>query len=515
LASLALVAACGPSSNHGDDTGCPGADLQTDPQNCGTCGHVCNSGLTCQQGACAVESCNPGDSRACYDGVAGSEGVGPCHGGMQTCNPTGSWGLCTGEVVPIGEICGNGTDDNCNNMVDENTDTDGDGYSTCDGDCCDSTADGCSDPKLVNPGAFEAPGNNLDDDCDGMIDNTVAATCDTGLASNSTNAMDFAKAIDICQVATAGDKKWGVLDAKFSFTDGSGAPDAQGRAIRPKFGTNVVPKAGSSLAILSTGVAAAVGDTNPAYVAGDTTTHGTESSPFPPDFYSANGNNLPNAPGCPAPSGANANDPEMLTMHIRVPSNAKSFSLNSNFFSYEFPEYTCSPYNDFFVILLDSTYAGSPANPSDKNLAFYQNASMMKYPVGVNLAFGNTGLFTQCVNGMTGCAGLGLFPMGSISTCMGTTDLAGTGFDGANSGQCDSNSLQGGGTGWLETSGNVVGGETITLRIAIWDTSDQALDSTAVIDNFRWSVDAADPGTVIGKQAPSADGVSVFAPLAP
>ena len=43
----------------------------------------------------------------------------------------------------------------------------------------------------------------------------------------------------------------------------------------------------------------------------------------------------------------------------------------------------------------------------------------------------------------------------------------------------------------------MVGGEIITLRIAIWDTSDDNLDSTAIIDNFQWSVDSSDPGTVV------------------
>jgi len=65
------------------------------------------------------------------------------------------------------------------------------------------------------------------------------------------------------------------------------------------------------------------------------------------------------------------------------------------------------------------------------------------------------------------------------------------------SGSCNQDSLQGGGTGWLETSGNVTPGEIMKLRIAIWDTSDHVLDSLAVIDGFRWSVDASQPGTVI------------------
>jgi hypothetical protein len=202
---------------------------------------------------------------------------------------------------------------------------------------------------------------------------------------------------------------------------------------------------------------------------------------------------LPNAPGCPPPSGAVANDPVMMTFRVRVPTNAKSFKLYSNFYSAEFPEWTCTQYNDFFVVLLDSTYMGTPPNPTDKNLAFYQPmGSMMKVPVGVNLGHGNTGLFTQCVNGNTGCSGM----PGTISTCVGTTMLAGTGFD-MPSTQCDANSLVGGATGWLETRGNVTPGEIITLRIAIWDTSDHVFDSLAVVDGFQWSTEVAQPGTDI------------------
>ena len=189
----------------------------------------------------------------------------------------------------------------------------------------------------------------------------------------------------------------------------------------------------------------------------------------------------------------------MLTLTIRVPTNAKSFKLATNFFSSEFPEYTCSAFNDFFVVLLDSAYSGTPANPSDKNLAFYQpSGTMTKYPVGVNLAAGNTGLFTQCVNGAVGCAPGST--AGSITTCQNTTQLAGTGLDTPTAGQCDANSMQGGGTGWLETSGNVNPGEVIKLRIAIWDTSDHVLDSLAIVDGFEWLVDASQPGTVIFKK---------------
>jgi Putative metal-binding motif len=490
------AAACGPSTpSHATGDCTDPNDLLVDPMNCGACGIVCTSDQTCSNGQCMTESCNPGDTRACYDGASGTEGVGPCAGGTQTCTPTGYWGLCEGEVLPQPEICGNNIDDNCSGQADEDVDLDGDGFTTCGGDCCDSTE--CSNPALVNPGAFEVPGNGVDDDCDGMVDNAAAANCDQGLTSSSSDPMDFAKAIDLCQTATMSDKKWGVISATWSLTNGSGTPDAQGHSIRPHFGTGIQPQSGAALAVISTGVAAAKGDSNPTYPGdgSESTSHG-DSSPFPSDWIGANNNTLPNAPGCPSPTGSDANDPEMLTLKIRVPTNAQSFSLSSDFFSYEYPEYTCTQFNDFFVVLLDSGWTGDPANPADKNLAFYEASGGQRYPVGVNLAYGNTGLFTQCVNGTTGCFGFGS-PTGTTSTCTATDQLAGTGFDVAASGECDSNSLAGGGTGWLTTQGNVVGGEIITLRIAIWDTSDDNLDSTAIIDNFQWSVNSSDPGTVV------------------
>jgi hypothetical protein len=438
--------------------------------------------------------CSPGDVEVCYSGQLGTEGVGPCHAGTSTCNAQGVWSACEGEVVPVAENCSDGIDNNCSGEADEDVDLDGDGVTTCGGDCCDSTE--CADPGLVNPGAFDAVGNLIDDDCNGVVDDAVPL-CDSGIASNTSNAMDFAKAIELCQTTTLADKTWGVISAKLSLADGAGTPAPRAHAVRPKFGTNVLPKGGASVALLSTGAAAAKGDTNPAYQDfQDTSEPGNDKeSAYPADFVAANGGDLPNAPGCAAPSGDSAQDPVMLTLEIRVPTNAKSFTLDTNFFSSEFPEYTCSPFNDFFVVLLDSTYAGQPANPTDKNLAFYTPAgSTMKYPVGVNLAAGDTGLFTQCINGKTGCAMLG---SGTINTCTGTDELVGTGLDTADSGSCDTNSKQGGGTGWLQTSGNVVGGEIIKVRIAIWDTSDHILDSIAVIDHFQWSVDAAQPGTVI------------------
>ena len=245
--------------------------------------------------------------------------------------------------------------------------------------------------------------------------------------------------------------------------------------------------------ILSTGTAADPQDNNPDFSTFNSTGHG-ESSGFPADYLSFHGGDLPNSPQCPGPTSNQANDPVMLELRVRTPTNARSFKMNINFFSAEYPEYACTEFNDFFVVLLDSTYTGDPANPADKNLATYTAPNSNVYPIGVNLAHGNTGLFRDCVNGESGCAG---DVSGNITTCTGPAPLQGTGFDFAANGECDGNSLEGGATGWLVTAGNVIGGEVITLRIGIWDTSDNELDSLVLIDGFEWSVDTTAPGTDI------------------
>jgi hypothetical protein len=97
----------------------------------GACGdHVdqdCNGAADCLDFACLFDAackpkvCTAGATRACYDGAVGTEGVGACHGGTQTCAADGaSWGSCVGEVVPVpeGGHCADGLDQDCNGRVD-------------------------------------------------------------------------------------------------------------------------------------------------------------------------------------------------------------------------------------------------------------------------------------------------------------------------------------------------------------------------------------------------------------
>jgi hypothetical protein len=481
----------------------PGSDVCTNSID-DDCNGTVNDGFPNATGCV----CKPNASESCYDGPSGTQGKGECKAGTHTCQPSGAeFGACGGQVTPVKEICGNGKDDNCDGQTDENPDLDGDGWGACSGDCCDVAGPACADPKLVNPGAFEVAGNQVDDDCDGTVDNPLAA-CDNGLASNSSNAVDYAKAIDLCQTTVESpplaQKKWGVIGAQLLLANGSGTPNANSRAIRPGFGTAIAPKAGTRLAVLSTGRAADSNDTNPSFAAFQGGQNMGTSSGVPADWLAANGGNFPNAPGCPDPQGGNtAHDPILLKIRIRVPTNAQSFSLSTYFFSSEYPEWVCSPFNDFFVALLDSTWNGNPKNPTDKNLAFYDPPPVGPpyYPVGVNLAFGNTGLFRQCLNGPTGCGGGSV--AGTTTACTGINELAGTGFDTVNPpsqfpadpGWCGSSNRLGGGTGWLVTRGNLNGGETIEIRFAVWDTGDPWYDSLVLLDNWAWSVTASQPGT--------------------
>ncbi|MRG96174.1 hypothetical protein GF068_30260 [Polyangium spumosum] len=46
-------------------------------------------------------SCTPGETRPCYAGPAGTEGVGNCKAGVETCGDDGmAWGICANEVMP-------------------------------------------------------------------------------------------------------------------------------------------------------------------------------------------------------------------------------------------------------------------------------------------------------------------------------------------------------------------------------------------------------------------------------
>ena len=65
--------------------------------------------------------CTHGDTRACYEGPAGTAGVGQCAEGTRLCI-SGTWGACPYQVLPHDEICDDGIDNDCDGTTDTEDD---------------------------------------------------------------------------------------------------------------------------------------------------------------------------------------------------------------------------------------------------------------------------------------------------------------------------------------------------------------------------------------------------------
>lgn len=130
--------------------------------------------------------CIHGVTRTCYSGPPGSEGIGECNSGVQTCSD-GTWLPCIGDSVPSSEKC-DGLDNDCNGSID-----DGFGNVACGLGACANTVAACVNgvamtcmPKSASPEAC----NGIDDDCDGVIDDATLdseQSCNTGSAGECAN----------------------------------------------------------------------------------------------------------------------------------------------------------------------------------------------------------------------------------------------------------------------------------------------------------------------------------------
>lgn len=371
---------------------------------------------------------------------------------------TDSWSLdCVGLLDDVCQVdCAIDADNGnacvaCFNDPTMTVDVDGDGQSPATGDCreCD---------PAISAGAYDLPGNSIDEDCDGTADNEVVS-CDSTLAADSTSPVDFAKAMGLCK--TAGTNTWGLVSATFVRANGSTeCTNALQRRIMSTFGSGNSPTEGSKMSAFSSGTARASSETGYVKPYDDGYIASTSSSPL----YS-----IPAASGCSA--GTAGKDSCGLKLVIRAPTNANSFGYNFNFFTSEYPEYICTSYNDAYV----AYYEGSLNTQANKNISFDSAGN----PVSVN-----NGLFTV--------------PGGWPPQAGGThPKLDGTGYDGVcvNSSYVgvvyNNNSICGGSTDWLQTTAPVAPGEEITLVFNIWDTGDNKWDSTVLLDNFTWSTETA------------------------
>lgn len=359
---------------------------------------------------------------------------------------TGSGSSGTGVLV---------TEPSCEGK-DPNLDNDGDGWTGAAGDCNDCT------PQM-NPGALDWPGNDIDEDCNGKNDDTPMG-CDASLSVSSASAIDGAKAMGLCKIQQG--ESWGMVKAEYVTADGQPLqnydPQGLGHGILNGFGPNVHPQEGNKMLALSSGTARQPTDPGYQSVAGYDKGYpnpfgGPQTGP-PPGFPKE-------STTCSATFSGEAHDSAAMKVTLRTPTNAKSLHFNLNFYTYEFPVYVCSEYNDFFVAL----FSPPPAAAPDGNISFDSQGNLISV---------NAGFLEVCHPQPAG---------GKNFPCaLGFTQLAGTGFDIDYFGGPTTNSAA---TGWLQTTSAVATpGAEIELLFAIWDAGDGVLDSTILLDNFGFDV---------------------------
>ncbi|MBK8996193.1 MAG: putative metal-binding motif-containing protein [Myxococcales bacterium] len=427
-------------------------------------------GAVCSLGLGLLVACGGGDTGTGLPGIGGAAGSGTGGTGVGGGSSGGSAGVAgsatggaggAGGAAGSGAVGGGGTGGApaCNSGP--NDDQDKDGFTVAEGDC-----DDC-DPK-VNPGAIEVatPSGETakDDDCNGTVDD-VPATCDDAVALDEKDPVTVAKSIELCKAAT-GAKDWGLVSAKWVLPDGTAVATANetnyhlGHGALPAFGTNGKVQNGKRLLGLSSGTARQPSD--PGYQA---------PSGFSKGYTSGSPTGFPKeSPACPNVTTGAPNDGVALEVEVRVPTNAVAFSFDSNFYTYEWPTYVCSQYNDFFLALMSPV----PSGLTDANVV-YDSANNL---ISVNSALLDV---CSCASGPPCTAG-----SKSYSCAQGGSLLLGTGF-----GKDTANGEDHGATGWLVTTVPVTGGSTVTMRFTVYDSGDGVYDSTTLLDNWTWLTSGA------------------------
>lgn len=348
-------------------------------------------------------------------------------------------------------------------------DDDGDGWTTCGGDCNDHDSQ-------VNPCAFDTNDptdpvgtDGVDNDCDGKVDNLILCEPTAAAGTFDPTAVDYANAADLCDnplcprlvpnPQTSAPKAWW-----------NGPSPANARRVTKHMGSHFAPKLGQVMALLSNGTAE------------DATDQATYATCPGTDFNTMFTNPMPlTAAQNTNPCGQGVNEATVpvhdyteLQMSVRVPINAGSYSFDFAFFSEEYPVYICQGFNDTFLAI-----QYSQQYPSGNQVSYDANG----HRINVNNSFFQD--CKPCADCVSGQSGVNVTCPNGITPLQGTFYEVPLGPSTAPPSAC--NQMWGsGGTDWLTTTSPVVPGETITLRWVVFDENDGILDSSVILDHFRW-----------------------------
>jgi hypothetical protein len=364
-----------------------------------------------------------------------------------------------------------------------NNDCDGDGYSS-PADCNDSNA-------LINPEAYDFPGDGVDDDCDGKVDDPVEH-CETLPATPPGTPDDFARAADICaqnSVTHAGTVFDPLVHASWGQVQGLGPGQRLWTSqTKPTIQTNIVSsfgmnatREGPTMVGLANGPWGAP-DPRSSAALDDPMFHINDACADIP-LMGQDCASLSN--GAPA-GGVNVQDWAELSLTVQVPSNVQAVTFDFSFLSSEFNQWWNAAANDaFFVLVTSNELQGANVAKDAHGLAVSVNSS-----------------FFQLCPAPPGPAGLSQDKAAAIQSCVGLDgdmsqqiqgSVHGTGYDGAAASTDDTVHamngnlyVYGGGSGWLNAAFQVTPKEQIQMRVIICDTFDGLKDSSVLVDHFTW-----------------------------
>ena len=416
------------------------------------CGSSNNPSTTSSSDASSVSASSGGVGGATVAASSSASGEGGFD--LTTSSSTGSGG----------PACDQGSPSN---------DDDKDGFTEQQGDCNDC------DPN-VNPGAVEVVAKAdsdggvpkaVDEDCDGKVDN-VMPSCDDGLMEGSLDAMDGAKAIGLCDARFLMSAKWVQADGSPPPVGGTQLMNFHlGHGIVDAIGPNLVAQEGQTMLDLSSGTARK--PSSPGYKHRNFDKGYTGNAPvgFPKE-----------SPSCPGAVTGAVHDATGLEVELKAPTNAKALTFDFNFFTFEWPDYICKQFNDFFI----ANMTPFPNMQMDGNISFDPNGN----PVSVNNGFlSNCG----CPASPANCVVPPNNPMTPFACSFGPNGLGGTDWatDDNHAGWTN------GSTGWLQTSAPVTPGQSFTIRFVTYDSADGNVDSSTFVDRWRWLADAGKVETVV------------------